>query len=102
MNKNSLIRNKFSYYIFLLILHIGLVCWLPYVPPQDGPSHIYNLVILHDLLNGGKEWGNFFSYQLRLIPNLGFIFLAYPLLSFFTPLVVERIFISVYIVLLGV
>jgi hypothetical protein len=98
---------KFSYgritfYIFLLIVHIGLVWWLPYLPTQDGPSHIYNLVILHDLLNGGKEWGHFFTYQLRPIPNLGFIILTYPLLFFFTPLVVERIFISVYIVLLGV
>ena len=90
------------YYILLLIAHIGLVWWLPYLPTQDGPSHIYNLVILHDLLNGGKEWGHFFSYQLRPIPNLGFIILTYPLLSFFTPLVVERIFISVYIILLGV
>jgi hypothetical protein len=90
------------FYIFLLIAHIGLVWWLPYLPTQDGPSHIYNLVILHDLLNGGKEWGDFFSYQLSAVPNLGFILLAYPLLHFFPPLVVEKIFLSLYIVLMGV
>jgi hypothetical protein len=89
------------YYILLLFAHIGLIWLLPYVPTQDGPSHIYNLVILHDLLNGGKEWGNFFVDQLRAVPNLGFILLSYPLLHFFNPLVVERIFLSFYIVLMG-
>ena len=90
------------YYILLLFAHIGLIWSLPYVPTQDGPSHIYNLVILHDLLNGGKEWGEFFVYQLSAIPNLGFTFLAYPLLHFFSPLTVERIFISLYIIFIGV
>ena len=90
------------YYILLLFAHIGLIWLLPYVPTQDGPSHIYNLVILHDLLNGGKEWGNFFVYQLRAVPNLGFTLLAYPMLNFFPPLVVERIFLSLYIVLMSV
>ena len=66
------------YYILLLIAHIALIWLLPYVPTQDGPSHIYNLQILHDLLNGGKEWGEFFVYQLSAVPNLGFILLAYP------------------------
>lgn len=95
-------EDNFIYYIILIAAHIGLVWWLPYFPTQDGPSHIYNLVILQDLLNGGKEWGNFFSYQLRAVPNLGFILLSYPLLNFFPPLVVERIFISIYIVLMGI
>jgi len=96
------VQGKLIFYILLLITHVGIVWWLPYFPTQDGPSHIYNLVILNDLLNGGKEWGNFFSHQLRAVPNLGFNLLAYPLLYFFPPLVVERIFISMYIVLMGV
>jgi hypothetical protein len=89
------------YYILLLIAHIGLIWWLPYIPTQDGPSHVYNLVILHDLLNGGSEWGDVFSYRLRAVPNLGFIFLGYPLLKVFHPLVVERIFLSLYVALMG-
>lgn len=99
---SRLIQSKFIYYIFLLLAHIGLVWLLPYFPTQDGPSHIYNLVILHDLINGGREWGNFFSYQLHAAPNLGFNLLAYPLLHFFPPFVVEKIFVSTYIVLMGV
>ena len=96
------LRKSYSCYILLLAVHIGLVWFLPYFPTQDGPSHIYNLVILHDLINGGREWGSFFTYQLEAVPNLGFNIIAYPLLNFFSPLVVEKIFISIYILLMGV
>ena len=40
--------------------------------------------------------------QLSAVPNLGFHIIAYPLLSFFPPLIAEKIFISCYIVLMGV
>ncbi len=89
-------------YTFILALNIGLVWLLPYFPTQDGPSHVYNLVILHDLLNGGKDWGSFYTYKLQATPNLGFHFLAYPLLYFFPPLIVEKLFITFYILLMGV
>ena len=88
-------------YIFFLCAHIGLVWFLKYFPTQDGPSHIYNIGILHDLLNGGKEWGNYFTCELHAVPNLGFNLLAYPMLHFFPPLVAEKLFVSMYIVLMG-
>jgi hypothetical protein len=95
-------RNKMPWYLLLLAAHLGLVWVLPYLPTQDGPSHIYNLVILQDLLNGGKAWGNVFTYQLDAVPNLGFNLLAYPLLKFFSPPTVEKCFFSIYIVLMGI
>jgi hypothetical protein len=95
MSKNFII------YLILLALHIGLVWWLPYFPTQDGPSHLYNLVILRDLLNGGKEWGAFYTHHLHPVPNLAFEAISYPLLKIFHPLVVEKIFISLYMFLLG-
>jgi len=90
------------FYVICLAAHIGLVWLLPYVPTQDGPSHLYNLVILKDLLNGGTEWGDYFTAQLQAVPNLGFHIIAYPLLSIFPPLIVEKIFISCYAILMGV
>lgn len=81
--------------------HIALVWLLPFLPTQDGPSHVYNLVILHDLINGGADWGTLFSYRLRPAPNLGFMLLAYPLLSVVPPLVAEKLFVTIYIALLG-
>ena len=88
-------------YILFLLVHIGLVWLLPYFPSQDGPSHMYNLLILKDLVNGGKEWGSIYSYHFRATPNLAFLLISYPLLNLFPALVVEKIFISIYILLLG-
>jgi hypothetical protein len=88
-------------YLLLLTAHIALVWILPYFPTQDGPSHLYNLAILQDLVNGGAVWGEFFDYEIRAIPNWGFHIFAYPLLKLFSPLVVEKIFLSVFIILLG-
>ncbi len=101
----NMIRSPGDYrlwYIALMSAHIGLVWLFPYFPTQDGPSHLYNLVILHDLLNGGKDWGQYFTYQLQAIPNLGFEAISFPLLNLFPLLAVEKIFVSLYIILLGI
>ena len=94
-------RTGFTIYLLLLILHIGLVWWLPYFPTQDGPSHLYNMMILRDLLHGGKEWGQFFTHQLHPVPNLAFEAISYPLLGILSPFVVEKIFVTLYIILSG-
>ncbi len=95
-------RTSFLAYAALLAAHIALVWLLPYFPSQDGPSHIYNLVILRDLLNGGKEWGGYFSASLHAVPNLGFNLVAYPLLKFLPPLAVEKAFITIYLMLMAI
>lgn len=97
-------QSSYAYPVYGLLLtaHIALIWWLPYFPTQDGPSHIYNLVILQDLLNGGQVWGDFYVSQLRAIPNLGFHIIAYPLLSLFSPATTEKLFISLYIILMAV
>lgn len=99
---NKLSPDNYFLYLVLLFIHMGLVWLLPYFPTQDGPSHIYNLVILKDLLNGGKEWGNYFTYTLHAVPNLGFNLLSYPMLHLFSPFVVEKLFVSIYIFLMGI
>jgi uncharacterized protein len=91
----------FPLYLLLLAAHLTLVWMLPYFPTQDGPSHIYNLAVLNDLLHGGREWGQFYRYQLQAVPNLGFHLVCYPLLQYFSPLVTERIFVSLYVVLMA-
>ena len=91
-----------TYYALLLILHIGVIWFFSYFPTQDGPSHIYNLVILKELIEGGENWSNYFTYELKLIPNLGFLIVSYPLLQLFSPIVVEKIFLSIYIFLFGI
>ncbi|MDD2320256.1 MAG: hypothetical protein PHO83_09415 [Geobacteraceae bacterium] len=99
---NQLLRSPLLLYAALTLLHIVLVWVLPYFPTQDGPSHIYNLAILHDLINGGESWGTSYTYNLRAVPNLGFLVVSYPLMYFFDPFVVEKLFISIYIILMAV
>jgi hypothetical protein len=88
-------------YFLLLSAHIALIWSLSYVPTKDGPSHIYNLAILRDLLDGGEIWGTYYTHKLQLSPNLGFQIFAYPLLSFLDPWQTEKAFLSVYILLIG-
>jgi len=87
----------FIWYLLLLAAHVVFIWWLPYFPTQDGPSHLYNMGILRDLLNGGEEWGRYFEYQLRIVSNLGPTFFTYPVLHFFIASTVENITISLYI-----
>lgn len=89
------------WYFFLLLAQVLLAWLLPYFPTQDGPSHLYNAAILHDLLNGGSEWGEYFTYQLKATHNLGFNLIVSPLLFLVKPLVAEKIFLTIYILLMG-
>lgn len=98
----SIFSGTYLVFAILSTAHIALVWWLPHFPTQDGPSHIYNLVILKDLLNGGRIWGDFYVSRLSAIPNLGFHIVAYPLLSLFSPAATEKIFITVYILIMVV
>lgn len=97
----SPLRQSLLWYALLLLAHLTLIWVLPYFPSQDGPSHLYNLVILNDLLHGGGVWGRFYEYQLRLTPNLGFHLAAYPLLQFLPPQATERSFLSLYLLVLA-
>jgi len=87
-------------FFFIFILNVSLVWLFPYLPTQDGPCHLYNLTILKDLLNEGKIWGKFYWYNFRLTPNLGFTIFSYPLLNYFSPLVVEKIFLTSFFLLM--
>lgn len=86
-------------FLTLTVAHLALVWLLPYFPTQDGPSHIYNLSILKDLRSGGELWSGIYYQQLALKPNLGFYSIAYPLLYFFEPITVEKLFLSVCLLL---
>ena len=93
--------SRLYYYFVLLAAHIAVVWLSPYVPTQDGPSHIYNLAILKDLLNGGKDWGAYFTCAIECRTESGISYLLLSAPSFFPPLIAGKIFISCYIVLMG-
>jgi hypothetical protein len=100
--KNLYFDKHVIIYLILLAGHISLIYLLPYFPSQDGPAHLYHLDILSDLLDGGKIWGKHFEFNFRLVPNLGFHLLSYPLLKFFSLFTVERIFLSLYLIFIAI
>lgn len=89
-------------FYFLLVIHFLYVWILPVFVTQDGPCHLYNSKILLDLMNGnGTEfYYQYYDLNLSLFPNwfstIGLSFL----LMFFTPVVAEKVFISVLIIAL--
>ena len=86
-------------YVALVAASVALVWLLPFFPSQDGPNHVYNLVILRDLLHGVGCWRPYYSLNLHLAPNLGFTLFAYPWLSVLSPLAAERAFLTTYVLL---
>lgn len=89
------------WYAALAFAHLAFQWIVPYFPTQDGPSHQYNLAILSDLLNGGREWGAYYGVRPGFASNLGFHAVALPLLKFLSPAAAERVFLSLYVLLLA-
>jgi hypothetical protein len=87
-------------YLLVLGLHLGLIWWVPFFPSQDGPSHLYNALILRDLMNGGAVYGAFFDATLIFRPNLGATAPLYLLTSALPPVIAEKVFLSVFMALL--
>ena len=87
-------------YLFTFALHLACLWWLPFFPSQDGPSHVYNTVILHDLMSGGATYGSFFEATLFFTPNLGATVPLYLLTAFLPPVMAEKVFLSTFMVLL--
>jgi hypothetical protein len=89
-------------FYFLLVTHFLYVWLLPVFVTQDGPCHLYNSKIFLDLMTGkGTEFYlQYYDLNLSLFPNwfstIGLSFL----LLFFTPVIAEKVFISVLIIAL--
>ena len=93
-------RKDLLFFIVLLTAHIGLAWWVSYFPTQDGPSHLYNLAILRDLVHdGGATWGQFLTYRAFNITNNGFNAIAMLLVGRYSPFIIEKIFISLYVIM---
>ena len=85
-------------FVVLLILHLLPIWIFAYFPSQDGPSHVYNALVL-------KEYNKHENYKMRdawklnitIFPNwLSHIALA-ALLYIFPPVVAEKVFLTIAI-----
>lgn len=85
--------------IALLICVYLLPVWLfKYFPTQDGPSHIYNVQVLKEYGNPDYNFREHYDLNLSLFPNwLSHILLLF-LMTLFPPIIAEKIFLSIYII----
>ncbi len=90
-------------FVVLLILHLLPIWIFAYFPSQDGPSHVYNALVL-------KEYGQHENYKMRdawklnitIFPNwLSHIALA-ALLYVFPPVLSEKIFLTIAVGLIPI
>ena len=85
--------------ITLLICAYLLPIWLfKYVPTQDGPSHIYNAQVLKEYRNPDYNFSEHYDLNLSLFPNWLSHILLVILLTVFSPIVAEKILLSIYII----
>jgi len=86
--------------IILLICAYLLPVWLfQYFPTQDGPSHVYNSQVLREYSNPDYDFDDYYNLNLALFPDwLSHASLAI-LMYIFPPLVSEKIFLSIYIMI---
>jgi len=96
-------RNYEPYFFYgLMLVHLIYVWLIPIFLTQDGPIHLYNSKILLDLISDNQSdfYLQYFEINKQISPNwFSTIPLAF-LLKLFSPIVVEKIFISFLILLL--
>ncbi len=91
---------KITFYL-LLIVQIIIVWSLAVFITQDGPSHLYNASLLTDLLQGDSLAHRFHEINLDTFPNWFSTVVLGVLQFIFSPLVAEKIFVSILIVSLA-
>ena len=91
---------KWSLLIGVLIVAYLLPIWLfPYFPTQDGVSHVYNSQILTEYNNSEYQFRDYYEINWYPFPNWLSHFSLAVLMFVFPPLIAEKIFLSLYVIL---
>src|SRR5947209_5672559 len=86
-------------FVITALFHLLPIWRVHYVPTVDGPSHLYNAQVLHELAKGTPEFARVFRADLRPFPNwLGHI-LLFLALGIASPLIAEKLVLSAIVLL---
>jgi len=86
-------------FLVIALFHLLPIWRVHYVPTVDGPSHLYNAQVLHELAKGTPEFARVFRADLRPFPNwLGHILLSLAL-GIAPPLIAEKLVLSAIVLL---
>lgn len=94
------IFSKPTWLLGALIIAYLLPIWLfPYFPTQDGVSHVYNSQILTEYRNPDYEFRAYYEINGYPFPNWLSHFALAMLMFVFPPLIAEKVFLSLYVIL---
>lgn len=82
----------------LTLVYLAPIWLYPFFPTQDGPSHLYNAFVLRSYGDPAYPFQEFYSLRLSLFPNWLFHGTAAALMLVVSPLVAEKILLSLYVV----
>ena len=85
----------------MLVAYAVFPLWLTSFPSQDGPVHLYYADVMKDLLRGNGQYGGHFTIKHLFPPYSLTYYLLIVLNAFAPPLLAERIFVSLYVVILA-
>lgn len=94
---------KYEVYFFCAITLVSLipVLFFETFPTVDGPAHLYNSRLIHELLTTNSDYlSSFFEFNKGLVPNWIGHFILSNLMFLFPALIAEKVLLSIYIVLL--
>ena len=92
-------RWLFALFAAVAVLHLVPVWRVRLIPTVDGPSHVYNAVVLRELAAGTPEFARVFAVNARPNPNWLGHALMFLFLFVAKPLVAEKLLLSIVILL---
>jgi hypothetical protein len=85
-------------FVFVVLLYLVPIWVFPYLPTQDGPSHLYNALILSNYGSPHAHYLDYYELRWEPFPNWGSHILLAALVSVFPPLIAEKLLASFYVV----
>ena len=83
----------------LVALHLLPIWIFPFFPTQDGVSHVYNAHVLREYWNPAYDFQTFYDINWNLFPNWLSHFVLAALMLVIPPLLAEKLFLSIYVIL---
>lgn len=84
--------------VFFLVLHLVPIWIFRYFQTQDGPTHLYNTVVLSQFTDHSNYLTRgFYRFNSAVFPNWTYSLMGVALLHLFTPLITEKIILSVVV-----
>jgi hypothetical protein len=82
----------------LCLVHLVPVWAFHFLPTQDGPSHVWNAVVLAELSHPGAPEAEFLEVRPQPIPNWTSHLILAGLTRVLPPLVAEKVLVSIYVI----